>query len=124
MEAGFKVVGSTKTLDWDQGSYSATLRVNYIRSYQQQLLAGSFYAQQDTRFQTGVYSEKIGSRTTLDLFGAYEFNNKLKLSASVLNLANSKPPYDPGASSTFLYDFTQHDARGRAYRANLTYKFR
>ena len=113
------------SVDWDQGPYSATFRVNYIHSYQQVLLAGSFYATtNDPRFQSGVYSEKIGSRTTLDLFGAYEFNNKLKLSASVLNLANSKPPYDPGASSTFLYDFTQYDVRGRAYRANLTYKFR
>ena len=112
------------SLDWDQGPFSATLRANYIHSYYQQLLAGSFYAQQDPRFQSGVYSEKIGSRTTLDLYGAYEFNNKLKISGSVLNLANSKPPYDPGASSTFLYDFSQYDVRGRAYRANLTYKFR
>ena len=113
------------SLDWDQGPYSATVRVNYIHSYQQQLLAGSFYATtNDPRFQSGVYSEKIGSRTTLDVFGAYEFNNKLKLSGSVLNVANSKPPYDPGASSTFLYDFTQYDVRGRAFRANLTYKFR
>ena len=113
------------TLNWDQGPYSATLRTNYIHSYQQQFLPATYYATtNDPRFQTGVYGEKIGSRTTFDLYGAYEFNNKLKISASILNLANSRPPYDPGASATFLYDFTQYDVRGRAYRANLTYKFR
>ena len=113
------------TLNWDQGPYSATLRTNYIHSYQQQFLPATYFATtNDPRFQTGVYGEKIGSRTTFDLYGAYEFNNKLKISASVLNLANSRPPYDPGASATFLYDFTQYDVRGRAYRANLTYKFR
>ena len=113
------------TLNWDQGPFSATLRTNYIHSYQQQFLPATYFATtNDPRFQTGVYGEKIGSRTTFDLYGAYEFNNKLKISASVLNLANSRPPYDPGASATFLYDFTQYDVRGRAYRANLTYKFR
>ena len=59
-----------------------------------------------------------------DLFGGYEFNSKLKINASVINLMNKQPPYDPGASSTFLYDFTQYDVRGRAYRMNLTYKFK
>jgi iron complex outermembrane recepter protein len=113
------------SLNWDQGPYSATLRANYIHSYYQQLLGATFFrTDNDPRFQTGSYGEKIGSRTTLDLYGSYEFNNKLKVSASVINLTNQQPPYDPGASSTFLYDFTQFDVRGRAYRANLTYKFR
>ena len=113
------------TVNWDQGPYAATLRANYIHSYYQSLLGATFFrTDNDPRFQTGSYGQKIGSRTTLDLFGSYEFNNKLKLSASVINLMNTLPPFDPGASATFLYDFTQHDVRGRAYRASLTYKFR
>ena len=113
------------SVDWTQGPYTARLTANYIHSYYQQLLAGSYYATtNDPRFQTGIYGEKIGSRTTLDLFGGYEFNSKLKVNASVINLMNKQPPYDPGASSTFLYDFTQYDVRGRAYRMNVTYKFR
>ena len=112
-------------LSWEQGPYSAALTANYIHSYYQQLLAATYFSTaNDPRFQTGVYGDKIGSRTTLDLFGAYEFNNKLKISGSVLNIANKQPPYDPGTSSTFLYDFTQFDVRGRAYRLNLTYKFK
>ncbi len=111
--------------DWTQGPYTARLTANYIHSYYQTLLASSYYATtNDPRFQTGTYGEKIGSYTTLDVFGGYEFNSKLKLNASVINLMNRKPPYDPGASSTYLYDFTQYDVRGRAYRMNLTYKFR
>ena len=113
------------SVDWTQGPYTARLTANYVHSYYQQLLAGSYYATtSDPRFQTGVYGEKIGSRTTLDAFAGYEFNNKLKINVSVLNLMNKQPPYDPGASATFLYDFTQYDVRGRAYRMNLTYKFR
>lgn len=123
--ASFPRIRGNISLNWDQGPYSATLRANYIHSYYQQVLGATFFrTDNDPRFQTGSYGTKIGSRTTLDLYGSYEFNNKLKLSASVINLANSQPPYDPGASSTFLYDFTQYDVRGRAYRANLTYKFR
>ena len=111
--------------DWTQGPYTARLTANYIHSYYQTLLAGSYFATtNDPRFQTGTYGTKIGSYTTIDAFGGYEFNSKLKLNASVLNVMNRKPPYDPGASSTFLYDFTQYDVRGRAYRMNLTYKFR
>ena len=111
--------------DWTQGPYTARLTANYVHSYYQQLLASTYYATtNDPRFQTGIYGEKVGSRTTLDLFGGYEFNSKLKINASVINLMNKQPPYDPGASSTFLYDFTQYDVRGRAYRMNLTYKFR
>ncbi len=109
---------------WERGPWVASATANYIHSYYQALLPGSYFAGQDARFQSGVYGTKIGSRTTVDLFGSYEFNNKLKVSASVINVANSQPPYDPGASGTFLYDFTQYDVRGRAYRANLTYKFR
>ncbi|HPG61572.1 MAG TPA: TonB-dependent receptor [Casimicrobium sp.] len=113
------------SLDWSQGPYSARVTANYIHSYYQALLAGSYYSTlNDPRFQTGVAGEKIGSRTTIDLFGGYEFNNKLKINASVLNVMNRKPPYDPGASSTYIYDFTQYDVRGRAYRMNMTYKFR
>jgi iron complex outermembrane receptor protein len=112
------------TVSWEQGPWVASATANYIHSYYQVLLAGSYFTWQDQRFQTGTFGEKIGSRTTIDLFGSYEFNNKLKVSASVINVANKQPPYDPGASGTFLYDFTQYDVRGRAFRANLSYKFR
>jgi iron complex outermembrane recepter protein len=109
---------------WERGPWVATATANYIHSFYQSNLPGSYFTAQDPRFQTGIFGEKLGSRTTIDLFGSYEFNNKLKVSAAVINVANTLPPYDPGASGTFLYDFTQYDVRGRAFRANLTYKFK
>lgn len=113
------------SLDWDQGPYTARVAANYIHSYYQTLLAATYYSTaNDPRFQTGTYGEKIGSRTTIDLYGSYEINNKLKLSASVINVANKLPPYDPGTSTTYLYDFTQYDVRGRRYYLNLTYKLK
>jgi iron complex outermembrane recepter protein len=112
------------TVNFDRGPWSARVGVNYIHSYYQTQLGGSFFAPADPRFQTGIYGERIGSRSTLDLYGGYEFNNQLKLSASVLNVTNVLPPYDPGASATYLYDFTQYDVRGRQFRLNMTYKFR
>jgi iron complex outermembrane receptor protein len=119
-----RIKGSA-TVDWSQGPYTARVTANYIHSYYQAALGASYYSTaNDPRFQTGIYGEKIGSRTTIDLYGGYEFNNKLKINASVLNVMNRQPPYDPGASATYLYDFTQYDVRGRAYRMNLTYKFR
>ena len=123
--ASFPRIRGFARVNWDRGPWSAAATVNYIHSYYQQALAGSYFSTaNDPRYQTGIYGEKIGSRTTLDVYGGYEFNNKLKINASVINVADSKPPYDPGASSTYLYDFTQYDVRGRAYRLNLTYKFR
>ncbi len=113
------------SVTFERGPIVATFTTNYIHSVYQGLLAATYFATtNDPRFQTGVYPSRAGSRTTFDLTGSYEFDNKLKISAAVLNIANKQPPYDPGASATFLYDFTQHDVRGRAFRANLTYKFR
>ena len=112
------------TTSWERGPWVASATANYIHSYYQSLLPASYSTSQDPRYQSGVFGDKLGSRTTIDLFGSYEFNNKLKVSGSVINVANTKPPYDPGVSGTFLYDVTQYDVRGRAFRANLTYKFR
>jgi len=32
------------------------------------------------------------------------------------------PPYDPGFSSTFLYDFSLYDPRGRQTRIGITWQ--
>jgi iron complex outermembrane recepter protein len=117
-------VRANATVNYDSGPWSARVGVNYIHSYYSTLLAGSFFTPQDPRFQSGIFGDKIGSRTTLDLFGGYKFNSALNVNASILNVTNELPPYDPGASSTYLYDFTQYDVRGRQFRLSMTYKFR
>jgi iron complex outermembrane recepter protein len=108
-------------VNWDQGPWAVTGRLNYTHSFYQQLLAGSFFAPGDPRFQTGVYPDRVGSRTTLDLFARYTINKNLSVAASVVNALDKLPPYDPGFSSTYNYDFSQYDVRGRQFRVGLTY---
>ncbi len=112
------------SLDWDQGPWAATARVNYIHSYYQGLLPGSYFAPQDPRFQTGTYPEKVPSYTTLDLFARYNITANFNVFGSIVNVTDEVPPYDPGFSATFLYDFSQYDVRGRQYRIGVNYKFK
>jgi len=111
------------SLDWDQGAWALTGRVNYIHSYHQDLLAGSFFVPQDPRFQTGTYPNKVPSYTTLDLFARYSVTPNLNISAAILNVTDEVPPYDPGFSPTNLYDFSQYDLRGIQFRLGVNYKF-
>jgi iron complex outermembrane receptor protein len=111
------------SLNWDRGPWGVTGRVNYIHQYRQELLAASFFAPQDPRFQTGTYPSKVPSYTTLDLFARYNVTPKLTVSGSILNVTDKLPPYDPGFSGTYLYDFSQYDVRGRQFRIGVQYKF-
>ncbi len=109
-------------LDWDTGPFSFTANVNYVHSYYQQLLPGSWFTQQDPQFQNSTYPEKIPHYRTLDLFGKYQFNKNLAFTLSVINAEDQKPPYDPGFSATSLHDFSIYDVRGRQIRIGLNYK--
>lgn len=110
-------------LGWEYGSWLVQARANYIHRYEQLLLAGSFFTPQDPRFQTGTYPRKVPSYTTVDLYARWSVTPKLEVSGSVINVTDETPPYDPGFSSTFLYDFTQYDVRGRQFRLGVKYKF-
>jgi iron complex outermembrane receptor protein len=110
-------------LGWEYGGWLVQGRANYIHRYEQMLLAGSFFAPQDPRFQTGTYPAKVPSYTTVDLYARWSITPNLEVNGSVINVTDETPPYDPGFSSTFLYDFTQYDVRGRQYRLGVKYKF-
>ena len=112
------------SVDWDQGPWTVSGRINYVHSYYQDFLAGSFFTPQDPRFQTGTYPERVPSYTTFDLYGRYNITANLSVSGSVLNIFNRTPPYDPGIDATNFYDFTQYDVRGTIYRVGVSYKFR
>lgn len=114
-------------LDWDQGPWAATARLNYTHHYWQKGLAGSYFTNQDPRFQTGVYPDKVPSYTTYDLFGRYNITPNLNVTAAILNVTDETPPYDPWGNSlggTYLYDPSLYDIRGRQYRVGVNYKFR
>jgi iron complex outermembrane receptor protein len=109
-------------LDWDSGPFSSTLAGNYIRHYRQDFLAGSFFAPGDVRFQNQVYPNDVPSYVTYDIFAKYQLTKNLSIAGSVVNFTNKLPFVDPGASSTFNYDFSTFDVRGRQYRLGLTWK--
>jgi len=109
-------------MDWDWQAVSATVQWNYTRGYQQQLLAASFFTPQDPRFQNQTYPDTVPSYKTFDLFASYDVTKNLKIFGSVVNVTNEKPPFDPGFSSTFNYDFSLYDPRGRQFRVGLTWK--
>jgi len=113
----------TVSQDWEQGPALVRVALNYIDGYEQQFLPGSFFTPQNPSFQTGTYPVKVKSYTTIDLFGRYDITTKLSVSAAVNNVFDELPPYDPGFSTTSLYDFTQYDPRGRIYQLRVNYKF-
>ena len=110
------------TLDYDYGPLSLTGRMNYTHGVIQDLAATYQVQSTDQRFQTGRYPERTPTYKTYDLFGRYEVTKNVSVSASIVNVFNQLPPYDPGFSATYFYDFSLFDVRGRQYRANLTYK--
>jgi iron complex outermembrane receptor protein len=115
------------SLDWDQGPWAVTGRVNYVHHYWQKGLAGSYFTPQDPRFQTGTYPEQVPSYTTIDLYGRYNFTPALSVNLAVLNVLDETPPYDPWGSSlggTYLYDPSLYDVRGRQFRVGVSYKFK
>jgi iron complex outermembrane receptor protein len=110
-------------LEWDQGPWTVTPRVNYVHHYYQQLLDGSFFTEGNGVIQTGQYPLKVPSYRTYDLFVRYAVTPKLSFSGAVVNIDDTIPPYDPGFSTTYLYDFTQYDVRGRQFRLGVQYRF-
>ena len=112
----------TLTQDWDYMGWGLTGRFNYIHGYHQQLLAGSFFAPQDPLIQKSTYPDRVEHYRTLDLFARYQFNKNLTVNASLINAENAKPPYDPGFSSTYMYDFSLYSSLGRQVRIGFTYK--
>jgi iron complex outermembrane recepter protein len=113
----------TLAIDWDYRAFAATLQANYIRGYKQELLVASWFdGHADPLVQNGAYPDRIGSRTTYDLYARYNITKNLSISGSVININDKKPPYDPGFSTTFLYDFSVYDIRGRRIALGLSWK--
>ena len=115
-------------VDWDYTRYSATAQLNYIHHYSECVsmevkdctIASSFFRQQDPRFQNGVMGD-VHSYTTLDLYGRIKFTKNFEASASILNVFDRLPPYDP-ASGTNFFLASIYDVRGRQYRLGLTWR--
>ena len=112
----------TVALDWDYGPLALTGRLNYQMAVRNDFLPASFFTPGQEPFQRGVYPTKTAGYTTFDLYGSYQITKNFKGAASVVNVLDGKPPYDPGIDTTNEYDVSSFDVRGRLVRLTLTYK--
>jgi len=99
---------ATTSLTWEYQAFTSTLTYLYTGGYQQE--------------NSGL-QDRVGEYRQYDFYLSWEGIKNLKLYAAVLNLADKHPPFDAAASSSLPYDFSQYDARGRYFRAGLSYKF-
>jgi iron complex outermembrane recepter protein len=98
------------------GDWTTSLTYRYVHSTDQ-VAAG-------TPFRAGATAPelRVGAYYDVDLFAAYEGVKNLRMTLSVRNALNKRPPFDPSYGSGI--DFTQYDARGRFYTVGATYTFR
>jgi iron complex outermembrane recepter protein len=102
-------VRSRVSLDWMLPSFTTTLSLNHIGEYQQ-------------RNTTSPLAEPtVAESNTLDVYFAYTGIKNLKLSFSVNNLFDSRPPWD--VASGVGISNSQYNLRGRYVRAGVDYKF-
>ena len=100
----------TLSAAWNKGDWTVRLANRHIEGYDQ---AGTTSLPQQTR---------IGSRDFQDLFIRYSGIKNMTLSASVLNLLDTLPPYD--GSATNRYAASQYDLRGRYITLGASYSFK
>lgn len=69
---------------------------------------------------------RVGSFTDFDLTGSYAFNDHISVTASILNLFNKLPPFDPanyaGAATNYNPTWSQAGIVGRFYNLGVKVK--
>jgi iron complex outermembrane receptor protein len=96
---------------WNNGPWTLGLVNHYKSGYQDEDVG------QAVRAHVGAYS-------TFDLFGAWQVNKNINITAGVKNLFDTKPPHtEQGATFQVGYDPRFADALLRAYYVRAQYKF-
>jgi iron complex outermembrane recepter protein len=103
-------------LDWDIGSWRSTVSYRYTAGTKQSIVNTPNVINPTRR------SAVIGSYEQFDASVAYEGIKNVKITGSILNVFNRRPPYDPAYASGV--DFTLYDLRGRTYALGATYTFK
>ncbi|QQP96149.1 TonB-dependent receptor [Lysobacter enzymogenes] len=101
------------SLAWNRGDWKTQLSWRYIGGYGQKVV--------DARSNPGLRS-KVDDYHQFDLYVGYEGLHDTTLYASVQNLADKAPPFDPSGGA-LPYDITQYDALGRFVTVGVKYKF-
>lgn len=112
---------ATLSADWDHEKWGLFGVLSYI---------GSFQDLPDSNFDTVPdYNEfdtrSVGSFTTLNLQGRYNFSDAIKLLLSVDNALDESPPFAIGDGNNDLYGYVQgtHNPRGRFWSARAIFTF-
>ena len=108
--SAFPRIRGTTGLAWDYGSWGSKLNLNYTHRYAQTY---------------GGDQTEVASHTTYDVYAEYKGFKNLRIYGSILNILNSKPPYDAYFANSYglPYDFTLYDSRDRYVRIGAEYKF-
>ena len=101
------------SLGYARGDWNAQLSWRYIGDYRQQVVTASS--------NPGLQA-KVDDSNRFDLYVGYEGLRDTTLYASVQNLANADPPFDP-AGGALPYDITQYDALGRFITVGIRHRF-
>ncbi len=99
----------TTTATLNVASWSSTLSWFHTSGYRQ-----AFKDSDDT-------PDRVGSYDTLNLSASYKGIKNTTLTASISNLTNRRPPWDP---SSGVFDLTQADPQGRFFAIGVNYTFR
>lgn len=138
-------------LTWDYGNLSLTGAVSYVSSmdmidhegeelvdvgdgtYTTTTGEGYYVVADPAGKVCGVYNPdgsvpngcKVDSFTTVDLRGSYVYGEAWEFNASIKNLLDEKPPFDPYTYGGLNYNpvFHQQGAIGRAFSVGLKYSF-
>ncbi len=115
-------------LKWDRGPVSVTAAVNYISGWFDGA-AGTAAQGGGCFFPAGLLQNpdcKVKPWTTFDVGATYMGIKDLTLGILVRNVTDKAAPYEPAAAQTTQAGFnTQfHNALGRFYTFNVTYRFK
>jgi outer membrane receptor protein involved in Fe transport len=97
-----------------------TGRVNYIHGYNQVSINPSLFNPANPVTQPVAAQRRLPSLTTYDLYARYRISSRFSVSASVRNLTNEEPPFDPSQTLSF-FDFQTYDYRGRMVSVGVKY---
>lgn len=96
--------------DWDYKGFAVSATTNFTSGYRQ--INATIIPTTITRVQSYV---------TTDLSVSYTYAKNMKFYLSALNLEDRQPPFDP---STFGWDSTLYDLRGRYLRGGFQFTFK
>ncbi|GGY15340.1 TonB-dependent receptor plug domain-containing protein [Paludibacterium paludis] len=112
--AGNNALGSlpkwkgTSSLGWETAQWSSTLSWFHTGGYKQ-----TVKDKDDT-------PDRVRSYNTFNLAASYKGFKRTTLTASIQNLTNRRPPWDPSSDG---FDLTQADPRGRVFTIGVDYTF-